>query len=174
MNEERKEKLNKLIQYIESEIKPHTLNEKGKSDFRYLLGKYHYDLDFLEDCVDIAAAQYLEFDENGNVRPKAVDCFLDKIGGIAHCKTLPPIEAEILHIKNICNAIFYYFDYQKADEIIRSYIDLLKEIGCTEEEILNDLKDKLIPICRNSRNWTNWKGNIYDRMALLMDINGIS
>ena len=172
MDEGKKEKQAKLILYVESKIKPYSLNEKQKANLWHLLRKYDYNLELLVDSVDIAT-KYLEFDD-GNVNPETIEFFLGKISGIAHNNTLPPIDAEILHMKNICNKSFYYFDYQKADEIIRSYIDLLKRIGCSEEEILDDLKDQLNRICRNSRNWSSWKEAIYDRMDLLMEANRIT
>lgn len=161
-----------FIMLVEDEIEPHKLTEKQKAYLRQLLRKYDYNLDLLEDCVDIAV-KYLSFDEEDNVCPESIENFLTKISGIARNKTLHPIEEAILHMKNICNKYFSYFDYQKADEIIRSYVDLLKEIGYTEEEITEDLNDQLNRICRNSRNWSGWKEAIYDRMDFLMKANGL-
>ena len=87
----------KIETIINEKIHPFSLNEKGRADIARLVTQYKYDT--LKECVDIGVANYFRYDDNGQLTQESVNNFLNKLGGIAHNKSLPPIEQEILHLK---------------------------------------------------------------------------
>ena len=145
----------KKIETIVSEkIYPFSLNEKGKSDIGQLVAKYPYEL--LKECIDIGVASYFRYDENGCVTKKAVNEFLNKLGGIAYNKSLSPIEQEIKHINNICKRAYPYWNDSNAENIMIQYIGALRKAGWTENQIIYDFQTEVNRISISSKNWSQW------------------
>lgn len=144
----------KIETIIIEKIYPHSLNETQKAKISQLTRKYEYDL--LLECIDIAIVNYFRYDENGQVTKESVEYFIEKIAGIAYNKTLPPIEQEVNHLKNICKKQFTYWNNYEASEIFNDYIAALKNAGYSEKLILKDLRNEVNRLCCDSYNWTEW------------------
>lgn len=89
-----------FIEYIEKQIYPFTCSETGRAYFSDLFRRYPES--FLLECVDIGIKQYFKYDDE-KLTQKSVCQFISKLDGIAHNRSLNPINQEILHIKNIGN-----------------------------------------------------------------------
>lgn len=148
----------KLTKYIEDKVKPITINEKAKSKLATLL--IEYPLDFLKECVEISFSKYIIYDWDGNIQESSFNDFFNKIGGIAHNRSLNPIDKEITHILNIgCNA-FSYWNNNTANAILRKYVAELRKNSWSDEQILNDLKTEVLPLFQSQSNWSQWLGVI--------------
>lgn len=143
-----------LIKYIENKIKPHTLNETGKTKISVLLNEFS--LEELIKAVDISFNNYIEFDDERNPIKSSVTKFLKKIGGIAHNNSQSPIVQKINHINNFGKAKFTYWDKSKAHEILVKYVNALSLNNWTDEEILSDLQNASMKVIKESKNWTEW------------------
>lgn len=76
----------KIETIINKKIYPFTLNEKGHADIARLTTQYSYDI--LKECIDIGVAKYFRYGNNWLLLKESVDNFLNKLGGIAHNKSL--------------------------------------------------------------------------------------
>lgn len=127
----------KIETIINEKIRPFSLNEKGHADIARLTTQYSYDI--LKECIDIGVAKYFRYGNNGLLLKESVDNFLNKLGGIAHNKSLPPIEQEILRLKNKGKYTFSYWKDDIADEILHDYVNTLR-VHWTEQMVVEDLK----------------------------------
>lgn len=148
----------KLTKTIEHKIFPHDLNEIGKSNLKKLLREF--DLDLLLECVDISFTKYIKIDDEGNITKESANIFINKIGGIAHNKSLSPIEAKIKHILNKGKSQYYYWDYEKAIIIIKDYIRALRDYGWNDKQILDDLENDFMDLFYKNSNWSSWLSNV--------------
>ena len=147
-----------LVKYIEDKIKPKTINERAKSKIATLL--IDYPLAFLKECVEISFSKYIRYDENGEIDVDSFNEFFNKIGGIAHNRSLTPIEREISHILNIGGFAFSYWNNNTAGGILKRYIGELRNNDWTEENILQDLKNEVIPLFQTCKNWGQWRSTM--------------
>lgn len=147
----------KIETIINEKISPFSLNEKGRADIACLVNQFPYDI--LKECIDIGVSKYLKYDLNGEPTQKSIVEFINKLGGIAHNKSLPPIEQEILRLKNKGNAIFSYWRNDIADNVLHEYVKVLS-IHWDEAMILEDLKGDTTHLMNSSKNWSNWIYNM--------------
>ena len=147
----------KIETIINEKIHPFSLNEKGRADIARLTTQYSYDI--LKKCIDIGVAKYFRYDNDGSLLGESVDIFLNKLGGIAHNKSLPPIEQEILRLKNKGKYTFRYWRDDIADVILHDYVNALKVHG-TEQMVVEDLKGETTRLMTNSGNWSTWTSNM--------------
>jgi hypothetical protein len=146
--------LEKLITFIEQKIKPFTLNEIGRAKIASLLQKHTYDL--LIECVDIGYYQYIKLDESGQPTKESIEVFMDKIGGIAHNKTLSPVDKEIRHVLNAGKKAFNYWNENNAKNTLKDYVYQLQKGGWSDDQIEDDLKNEVIRAVNKSKNWSEW------------------
>lgn len=147
----------KIETIINEKIYPFSLNEKGRADIAHLVTQYKYDT--LKECVDIGVANYFRYDDNGQLIQESVNNFLNKLGGIAHNKSLPPIEQEILHLKNKGKYTFRYWRDDIADEILHDYVKVLR-VHWTEQMVVEDLKGETVQLMNRSGNWSTWTSHM--------------
>ena len=147
----------KIEAIIIEKIHPFSLNEKGRADIARLIAQYKYNT--LKESIDIGVARYFKYDTNGNLIQESVDNFLNKIGGIAHNKSLPPIEQEMLHLKNKGKYTFRYWRDDIADQILHDYVKALRA-HYTEQMVVEDLKGETSRLMNNSGNWSTWTSNM--------------
>ncbi len=138
---------------INEKIGPYSLNEKGRADIARLVAQYEYDT--LNECINIGVARYFRYDDNGQLIQESVNNFLNKLGGIAHNKSLPPIEQEILRLKNKGKSLFSYWRDDIADDILHEYVKVLRE-HWSEVMIVEDLRGDTTRLMNSSRNWSTW------------------
>lgn len=143
-----------IVTIINEKIRPYSLNEKGCSDIARLVSLYSYDT--LKESIDIGVATYFRYDDTGELTQQSVNEFLCKLGGIAHNKTLPPIEKEILRIKNKGKSIFSYWRDDIADYILHEYVKALSE-HWNEVTIIEDLRGETTRLMNSSGNWSTWR-----------------
>ena len=147
-----------LIEYVENNIYPYTLNDKGTRDIESLLKKFSIDEIF--SAIDKGKVGYLKYDENGKLLKDSVDTFLNKIGGIIISSRRSPIENKIHYIKGICRNRFSYWDDQKGIIILKNYVKALKNQGWSDERILEDLDTEAGDVAKTSSNWTDWRNTM--------------
>jgi len=144
----------KIETIINDKIYPFSLNERGKADLAQIVRKYPYDL--LVECIDIGVAAYFRYDENGKLIQESVQTFLNKLGGIAYNKSRSPIDQEIVHLNNKGKSLYSYWNSQKADELLHSYVNELALFGWSEQMILADLRGESSRMMNNAKNWSAW------------------
>lgn len=144
--------------YIEKKIFPHKLSETSKSKLNILCDNYSYDE--LKKAVDISYSKYVKINKNGSLNISSLENFLNKIGGIAHNNSLPPVEKQLNYIKNILKNKFTYWDDSKANEILNNYLLALKKWGWSENDILSDLKGETFNKSNECSCWSQWKNLI--------------
>ena len=152
---------------IKEKIYPFELNEKGKSDLAQLINNYSYEL--LVECINIGVSQYFQYSEDGKLLEDSVNTFLNKLGGIAHNKSLTPIEQEIKRINNKGKIEFYDWNNQLANSTLDNYISALRSATWTDEQIYNALKTEVIALINKSHSWSEWLSNMEERID---DIHG--
>ena len=151
---------NKLIKYIEDKSKPIKLNERAKSKINVLFSKYGYKL--VKECIDISFSKYIEYDQEGYVTKDSFNNFFNKIGGIAHNKSLSPLEIQKTHLLNIGKKTYDYWDDKKARIYIDLYVKALRENDWSEDDIIKDLENDLKNNFKVNRNWSEWIAHISD------------
>lgn len=144
----------KVITIILEKIYPYALNERGMADISQMVRQYSYE--FLVECIDIGVSNYFRYDADGNLTKESANEFLNKLGGIAYNRSRSPIDQEIYHLKNKGRLQFNYWNEPKADELIHQYVQALQTYGCTEEQILEDLKNEMVRMMNRKSNWTEW------------------
>lgn len=147
-----------LTKYIENKVKPITINERAKSKLATLL--IEYPLDFLRECVDISFSKYICYDKNGKVEVDSFNEFFNKIGGIAHNRSLNPIDREISHILNLGSSTYSYWNDSTARTIIKKYVAELKNNKWNDDNVLQDIQNEVIPLFKSCANWSQWRGTM--------------
>lgn len=145
---------NLLTEYIENIISPYKLNEKGKSDINRLSKKYQIDEIFL--AVDKGKTIYLKYSPEGELIQESVNNFLLKIGGIIFMNRKTPVEAKLYYIKGICKNRLVYYDEAKCLNMLKDYVNALKEKGWNDTQILNDLDTEIVDLAKSAENWSEW------------------
>lgn len=149
-----------LIHYIESKTDSLKINERAKSKIATLL--IDYSLDFLKECVEISFSRYIKYDQNGKIELNSFNDFFNKIGGIAYNRSLTPIDREIAHILNVGDNAYSYWDNNTAKAILKKYIIELQRNNWTNDKILNDLKNEVLPLFNTANNWSRWRAIMED------------
>ncbi len=147
-----------VISYIENKIENFSLNESGKKKIPSLTKKY--DLADILESVDLSASKYIRFDNDGNLTQESAEEFISKIGGILVNKNKPPIEQKASYVKGICRNRFNYWNPQTGSIVLNNYINALREYGWSDERILDDIENEVIPKTKEARNWTAWRSLI--------------
>jgi hypothetical protein len=161
------EKVNMVSDYWASLMKPYSLNENGKKTLDKLMKKFSIE-DILES-IDIANNKYLKYDSNGDIIKESVEEAFNKVGGICALKKMPEINQKLAYVKGICKNRFSYWDTKKGSIILNYYVDALRNYGWTEEQILNDIENEVIPKTKECSNWSEWK-NLIEKWT--DDVNG--
>ncbi|WP_417888223.1 HNH endonuclease [Zunongwangia sp.] len=152
------EKVTMVSDYWASMMNPYSLNENGLKSLEKLIKKFPIE-DILE-AIDIANEKYLVFDEEGNITKESVEEAFDKVGGICALKNMPELKKKMAYIKGICRNRFSYWDNKKGSIILNNYVNALKEADWSDERIIQDLENEVIPKSIESKNWSQWRGLI--------------
>jgi hypothetical protein len=144
-----------LSDYLNSKIDNFSLSETGLKTIKNLTKKFEL-ADILE-ATDISANKYLEHDSEGNLIKDSVENFINKIGGILTNKNRSIIDQKKSYIKGICRNSFNYFDERKASIILNYYVSALKNHGWSEDAVVQDLENEVMPKTKECANWSQWK-----------------
>ncbi len=148
----------KIETIIKERIHPYILLEKDKAVISRLEREYPYKL--LLECIDIGVSEYFHYNGQGELTANSVDNFLDKLGGIAYIKSLPPIEQEMYRLKSKIKLKFSYYDAREAEALLKEYVKELKLYGWSETMIINDLRNDSIVLLNDSIGWVDWTDRI--------------
>lgn len=143
-----------LVQYIEDKIPGRHINQHGLNRLNNLYKKHGYAL--LIDCVDISTEKYLKYDDNGIPTQDSVEVFFDKIGGIAHNKSLSPLDQKVRYVLNYGNKAFNYWKENDAKILLKQYVYAMKRLGYDDDEIIDDLNDRVVLLIDDTGNWSRW------------------
>ena len=146
-----------IVDYINNKIKPLSLNENGKRNVSEWLRKFS--TEEILDGVDEGAKKYLKYD-NDELNKESAELFLSKIAGVIIVKGMPPVKQKVAYIKGIARNRFGYWDDRKGSIIINNYLDALENQGWDEHRILNDLELEVMPLTKESNNWSQWKNTL--------------
>src|SRR5690606_12063866 len=116
-------------------MQPWYLNDSGRASIKDWLKKYK--IEEILDGIDIAATNYLKYDDKG-ITDESAELFISKIGGVLYVKSLPPIKQKLAYIKGIARNRFSYWDDRKGSVILTNYINAL-ERHYDQDQVLNDL-----------------------------------
>jgi hypothetical protein len=142
--------------HIDSKISPFTIDDNGCSIIRNHLQKYS--IDELLDAIDVSAKAYLKFSKENELLKESIDTFLNKIGGILFNRRLKPIDQKMAQIKNKAKNSFEYYDPKRGAILLSQYVSALKQFwNYSDEEIIKDLDEELLPKLEEKANWTEWR-----------------
>lgn len=149
------EKVKLVSDYWASLMKPFYLSESGLKRLDLLMKKFPLE-DVLE-AIDIANKKYLQYDNNGNILKDSVEKAFNKVGGICAVKNMPRINQKLAYVKGICKNRFSYWDDKRGSIILNNYVNALKEQDWSEEQIIEDIENEVIPNTKECSNWSQWK-----------------
>lgn len=157
---EQKSELKKyMVQYVNSYIKPFSLNENGDKSISELIKKFS--VSEIVEAVELASDKYLEYD-NGKITSDSVENFINKISGILHVGKMTPIRKKVAYIKAIVKNRFGDDTYKNriSSALINKYVAILQKREWDEKEILDDLEVDIIPMSKTTSTWGRWKDYI--------------
>lgn len=146
-----------FIKYINERIAPYHLTPSAENKAILLLKKHS--LELLIECVDISLANYVSYDNMGKPIQSTINIAIDKIGGIAHNKSLSPIEKEIAHICNTGSKAYNYWDDKKAKALLHQYVKHLSK-HWSELDIIHDLKTEVMDLFATKSSSSQWYSQI--------------
>lgn len=144
-----------IADYIKSKVSDFSINEQELRDLDKLSKKYNL-ADILE-AVDKSASNYLQHYADGSITKKSADEFFGKIPGILFNESRTPLERKMAYVKGICKNRFSYWNPRTGSIALNNYVKALKIIGYTENRIIADLEDKLIPKTKTAKNLSEWR-----------------
>lgn len=152
-----------FINYVESKVTfPFSLSLKARKQFRFYYHKYSVEL--IKECIEVGVKHYLRYDADGLATQKSVQEFLNKLGGILHNKTRSPIQQSINYIQAIGRKKHECWDKETAQRMLVGYIDALTLYRCWNTEKINkELREDVVRITREARDWNEWKDKIYEK-----------
>ena len=64
---------------------------------------------------------------------------------------------KIPYVIGICRNRFHYFDIKVASSILNNYVEVMKKLNYTDEQIEDEFDINVIPKTIDVKNWTEWK-----------------
>jgi len=147
-----------VIEYIESKIRPYTINDFGKKKLERVINKYV--LEEVLEAVTVAETRYLRYGDDEVLERSSVDNFITKITGILVNSKRSPVDQKVAYIIGICRNRFDYWNHKVGASLLKKAQLAMSNDGRTDESVLEVLTDTLQPMALESRNWTQWKGKI--------------
>lgn len=148
----------RIVAYINSKMKNTYIVEfGGYKDISSYVEKYC--VEAIIEAVDISAERYLEFEE-GVVTEASAELFLTKIGGILYNKHASPVEQECIHVRSYIKNIFSYCNTAIAKSLLNQYVDALRGVNYTDDNIVKDLKGQFAEMTKDCTSWSMWKNTV--------------
>ena len=154
------DKINIISDYWSSLMHPYSLNENGLKNIEKLIKKFAIE-DILE-AIDTANEKYLQLNEEGEITKESVEIAFNKVGGICALKNMPELKKKMAYIKGICRNRFSYWNNQSGSITLKNYVSALQNVGWSDEKIIQDLEEEIIPRSIDSKNWSEWKKLLED------------
>lgn len=152
--------VDKMCEFWEKVAPGYQFNQTGKQRIKNLLNKYTYDE--IVSAMEIAANQYIRFDNKGNATSESWNNGFNKVSGICYfnknCKENDDIK-QLHYIKGIArNRCTYYFNEKRAWILLKTAYDGGSSINEIKEEVFQ------------ATNWSEFKEYIEN----LIDINNFN
>ena len=64
---------------------------------------------------------------------------------------------KIPYVIGICRNRFHYFDIKVASSILNNYVEVMKKLDYSDEQIEDEFDINVIPKTMDVKNWTEWK-----------------
>lgn len=154
-NQLAEESVSIIAEYVEEKIYPFTLNANGMKGIEQLYRKFNHS-DIIE-AIDLSASKYLKYNADDEVDKDSVENFVKKMGGILNLMNRPPIDQKIAYVKGICRNRFDYWNERNGTAILKDYVKSLRCCNYSENEIIRDFDEEVIPETKTARNWSQWR-----------------
>ncbi|MCI5537624.1 MAG: hypothetical protein MR390_02750 [Oscillospiraceae bacterium] len=151
-----------FLEFIGQKIAPYTLSEVGEINMAVIYDNYSMEL--ILECVEIGMSRYIKYNESGVPIPDSVQNFVNKLGGIVHNKSLNCIEREVNHIKSAGRNAFTMWKNRQAESILSDYVEALKSLSRTDEQIASDLKKNVLSLVSRCDSWVQWSEAMCSRI----------
>jgi hypothetical protein len=152
------EKNKKVFKYVNDLMITRSINDTGEANLVKLIKKFK--LEDLLKAIDLSAEKYFRYDEDNQLTMDSASNFLDKIGGILYNMKQPLVFQKSSYIKGICKNRFSHFNVQVGSILLKNYTEALDIAGWSEQRIIDDLEDEVIPFSKEAKNWTQWRNQI--------------
>ena len=150
------EKNKRVFEYVNNLLITRSINATGEANLIKLTKKFQ--LKDVLKAIDISADSYFRYDEDHNLTMESASLFIDKIGGILFNMNRSAVDNKSSYIKGICrNRFTSYFSEQISSIILKQYTVALDQAGWSEERIVTDLEDEVMPLSKETKSWTHWK-----------------
>ena len=152
------EAVSTIIEYIEEKIYPFSFNRNGFQTIEKLYRKF--ELADIFEAIDTSATKYLRYNGDDELEKDSVETFVTRIGGIANLMNRPPVDQKIAYVKGICRNRFDYWNERNGTAILKDYVESLRCCNYSEDGIIRDFDEEVIPETKTARNWSQWRNLI--------------
>lgn len=152
------EAISTVIEYIEEKIYPFSFNRNGFQTIEKLYRKF--ELADIFEAIDTSATKYLKYNGDDELEKDSVETFIQKIGGILNLMNRPPVDQKIAYVKGICRNRFDYWNERNGTAILKDYVESLRCCNYSEDGIIQDFDEEVIPETKTARNWSQWRNLI--------------
>lgn len=144
-----------ILDVLREKIKPAYLYKAEKTRLKEYLKTYDI-LDILK-AIDISVGKYARFDGDDCLQ-ESIPGVVEKLGGILYNQTLSPVDSECSHVRHICKNNFGSDDYndREAKAILHDYVTHLRSQDMTDEDIIEELKDKPKRLAGSCGTFAQW------------------
>jgi len=146
-----------IIDYINSKIKPNTLNDNGKTNIIGWLKKFK--VEEILEAVDLSAEKNIKY-YTEEIYQESIEIFISKIKGILYTRRMKPIAQRIAYINGIGRNQIYNWEEITSKIILNKYTKALSDFGKEEHQILEDLETEIKPFTIQAKSWNEWKNQI--------------
>lgn len=153
------EKNKRVFEYVDNLLITRSINSTGQASLMKLTKKFK--LEDVLKAIDLSSEKYFRYDQENQLTKDSASEFLNKIGGILYNMNRSEVEQKSSYIKGICrNRFSSHFSVQVASIILKHYTVALDEAGWSEDRIVADLEDEVIPLSIEAKSWTYWKNQM--------------
>lgn len=153
-----KEAISAIVVYLEEKIYPFTFNKNGLQTIEKLYEKF--DFANILEAIEISASKYLKYDGDDKLEKESVEIFIKKIGGILNLMSRPLVDKKIAYVKGICRNRFGYWNERNGTVILKDYVDALRCCDYSQEGIIKDFDEEVIPETKSAGSWSQWRNLI--------------
>lgn len=168
LKENSNKEIESIINLVNEKINPFFLSDDDKKKIEKIVKKHGFNKVF--EATDISADKYLKITFDNTKSLASIKTFIDKIEGILIYSALPLIDQKIRHIKNIANKKYGYVNPEHTIATMYKYVNLLRNNGYTENQILNALNDEVLGNLIPAKYKNIWDSFMENRIKVLQEI----
>ena len=167
LKENSNKEIESIINLVNEKINPFFLSDDDKKKIEKIVKKHGFNKVF--EAADISADKYLKITSDNTKSLASIKTFIYKIEGILIYNSYPLIDQKIRHIKNIANKKYGYVDPEYTIGIMVKYVNLLKNNGFSEDQILNALHDEVLGNLTPAKHKVIWEAFMENRIRELQE-----